>query len=155
MYKIQIERGSGFMKKIANSCILGFTLWTVLTKKRGLPIGQIRPNFKIFNNFPCKFQIKRGRGSLLRKQLPTCVFGAPQFRPFWTNRGVYQSAQNEPILNFEFFQQFPVQNQNSMRVDSIKKLTSHVYRAVLVKHMPADRPKMGWIHFLIILNWKY
>ena len=45
-----------------------------------------------------KFHIERG--SLLLKKLPTHVFEVPQCRPFRTNRGVCQSFQNEPIINF-------------------------------------------------------
>ena len=122
--------------------------------------------------------IKLSRGKIcvanFRPPCNSCSSG----QLFWPNRGICKSAQNGPILkflsnfntkskfkggvsnkwvclsigpkwtNFEFFQQFLVQNSNS-------KWVIFYGRTVLVKRMPADQPNVAWSNFLTIGNLKF
>ena len=74
------SKGVSFMKKNANSCILGPILWAVLDILGGLPIGPQSTDLKNFDNFLHKIQIQRG--SVLCKKLPTHVFEALFCGPF-------------------------------------------------------------------------
>ena len=59
-----------------------------------------RPYLAHFQNLSTIYCTKpKLKGGPFYENLPTCVFGAPQFGPFHTNGGVCQSAINEPILN--------------------------------------------------------
>ena len=78
------------------------------------------------------------------KKLPTNVFGAQQCEPF-SNKWVCLPIRPK-WTNFNFFQQFTVQNQNSKRVYVMEKIDIQCIQgtmgqAVLVKCMPADWPK--------------
>ena len=63
-------------------------------KKEVCQSAQNRPISNFFYNSLCKIQIERE--SVLWKNLPIHGFGAPLCRPFRTNGGVCQSAQNGP-----------------------------------------------------------
>ena len=113
------------MKKIANSCIWGPILRAVLKNGGSADRPRIDPFENFFNFFSHKIRIKRG--SVLWTNLLTHVLTALQCGPFWTNRGVGQSAQTGPILTFENIFLYKIKVQRGYVL--WKKLPSHVIRA--------------------------
>ena len=91
-------KGVRFMKKNANSCILGPILWAVVDILGGLPIGPQLSNFKIFELFST--QNPNSKGSVLLKKLPTHVLEAPFCGPFSKMGG---SADRPRMDRFENF----------------------------------------------------
>ena len=76
-------KGGLFYAKNVNLYIWGPTLLAVLDKWGCLPISPIWLYFKICQQIPV--QILNWKVIQFMKKLPTCVFWAPQFLPFWTN----------------------------------------------------------------------
>ena len=125
LYKIWIQRGPSYKKLPTH--VFEAPFCGPFSKMGGLPIGPAQnwPIWNIFNLFSHKIRIKRG--SVLRKNLVTHVFGALQCGPFWTNGGVGQSAQTGPILTFENIFLYRIKIQRGCLL--WKKLPSHLVRA--------------------------
>ena len=116
---MQINRGYIFSRKVI--MYWGPTMLVVLDKWGCLPIC---PSSKILNNFLYKIQFEMG--SVLWKNCQLMYL-----RPH--NSGRFEQISlsiNLKWTNFELFQQFLVQNQNSKRVYFMEKLTSHVFSAL-------------------------
>ena len=137
-------KGSVYWKKFANSCIWGPILWAVLTKKESANQPRM-DQLKKFQQFPAQNSNNQGIRFVKKNQLMYLglhilnKWGCLPISPKWTN--------------FDFFLQFPVQNQNSNRIYLRNKLTSIVFRALwdrsfwLRACLPNDRRNMGRSQF--------
>ena len=124
LHKIQIQRGFVLWKKLPTH-VFEAPFCGPFWKMGGLPIGPELADLKNFQLFPTQNQNSEGV-CFMKKFANSCING-PTMQAVWDKWGCRPFGPN--WTNFDVWEHFPVQNQNSKGVSFMKKLPSHLVRA--------------------------